>query len=59
MLAPVSLARKSSRHCAVRALPHGWQELNRAVRTFSGVADSGAGTLVIEAQTLVATGIVS
>jgi Protein of unknown function (DUF3237) len=34
-----------------------WQQLNRTVSTFTGVANPGAGTLVVEAQALTPTPI--
>jgi hypothetical protein len=30
-----------------------WEQLNRTVGTFNGIVNPGAGTLVIEAETLV------
>jgi hypothetical protein len=40
-----------------RTAMDGWQELNRTVGLFNGIANPGAGTLVIEAERLVPTGV--
>jgi hypothetical protein len=40
-----------------RTAMDGWQELNHTVGLFNGIANPGAGTLVIEAERLVPTGV--